>query len=492
MSVRAELRSNPSPDTEKKVILGAFKKADNYKGRHFSIARSQPKNSNCQQLTFLAPTPEMLKEWKEKKDTVRYTHRYNALLTENKTQVLEWIKNLQGDEVLLCWEPYVRTNSERERHFCHRLILGRLIATHRPDLKVVVDDLRCSGCSELYTDILKVQLTRTAEVNRPVDSPGYQFLCGDCSEQEVKKVIDKGKSTVPSQGNGLMDVRVYTDGGSRSLWSPGQGKELDQNCRKNIGGYGVVMVSGEHRKEMSTLLGEGVTSFVTGVHHRYKQITNQAAELQAAIGGLKALTSPEKSNVTLITNSQYVIGWATGKYTKLAGSKNKDLIETLKEQIARCGEFDVQWVKGHAGDEKQKGQALSANNRCDALATQAIEGGQVEIPVSNNKVEDILPDDGGASMLRAAREIEKENAQTNSEWNPTCTACGKTIAGGIAHDKCTSSADYGGFHRIDRADFAVQGIYCESCGIVADDTMFTGRGEQYCDACFFNSIYPTL
>jgi len=61
----------------------------------------------------------------------------------------------------LCWEPYVRTNSERERHFCHRLILGRLIAKHRPDLTVVVDELRCGGCSELYTDVIKAKLSRT-------------------------------------------------------------------------------------------------------------------------------------------------------------------------------------------------------------------------------------------------------------------------------------------------------------------------------------------
>jgi len=149
--------------------------------------------------------------------------------------------------------------------------------------------------------------------------------------------------------------------------------------------------------------------------------TFQESSLHAAIDGLKALKSLEECNVTLITDSKYVIGWATGKYQKLAGSKNKDLIEALKEQIARCGEFDVQWVKGHAGDEKQKGQALSANNRCDALRTQAIEKGQVEIPVSTNKVEEILPDDGGRAMLRAAREIEKKNAPDNNTWNPKCS-----------------------------------------------------------------------
>jgi len=237
------------------VILGAFREADSYPGRRYSIALSQPKGCNYQQLSFLAPTPEMLKEWKAKKDIVRYTHRYNALLTANKAQVLEWIKGLQGDEVLLCWEPYIKTDSERERHFCHRLILGRLIAKHRPDLTVVVDELRCGGCCELYTDIREIKLTRTAD--------GYQFLCGNCAEQEVEKVINKIRSTVPSQGTGglktttLTDVTIYTDGGSR----------------KNIGGYGVVLVSGEHRKAISQSLGEGVT--------------NQAAELQTA----QAITS---------------------------------------------------------------------------------------------------------------------------------------------------------------------------------------------------------
>jgi len=323
--------SSPTPsDTEKKVILGAFMKADSYKGRHFSIALSQPKGCNYQQLTFLAPTPEMLKEWKAKKDVVTYTHRYNAHLTANKAQVLEWMKGLQGDEVLLCWEPYVAANSDRERQFCHRLILGRLIAKHRPDLTVYVSDLRCPGCGNIYEDISKAGLSRTGN--------GYAFVCGNCPD----KVVNNSQPTIPSQRTGLMNVRIYTDGGSRN------GK----------GGYGVVLVSGEHRKEMSTLLGEGVT--------------NQAAELHAAIAGLKALKSPEKCNVTLVTDSKYVIGWATGEYTKLSGSKNKDLIHTLFDYRDVCGKFKTQWVKGHTGDAKQKGQALSANERCDELATQAI------------------------------------------------------------------------------------------------------------------------
>jgi len=443
--------SSPTPSDDKKlsqVILGAFREADSYPGRRFSIALSQPKGHDYQQLTFLAPTAEMLKEWNAKHDIVRYTHRYNALLTANKAQVLEWIKGLQGDEVLLCWESYIKTNSERERHFCHRLILGRLIAKHRPDLTVVVDELRCSSCSELYTGVSKIKLTRTAD--------GYQFLCGDCADNQP---------TTPSQGTGeLVDVRIHTDGGSR----------------KGHGGCGIVLVAKNHRREISHYIGEGVT--------------NQAAELHAAITGLKALKAQEKCNVRLITDSEYVIGWATGKYTKLDGSPNKDLIVELKALVAKCANFNTTWVKGHAKDAN--------NNRCDELATQAIEKGQVlslttdtpvqdrvEIPVSSIPKKDILPDDGGVSMLRAAREIEKKKTQTNSAWNPKCSLCNETIPGGIATTKCSDNT-YDGFHKIDTADPSIQGIRCHICGVVHDDTMYTASGEYYCDTCLCNGVIP--
>ena len=71
-------------------------------------------------------------------------------------------------------------------------------------------------------------------------------------------------------------ITIYTDGAARG--NPGPG------------GYGVVLLSGPHRKELS----EG-----------YKLTTNNRMELMAVIAGLEALKVPG-SDVTIYTDSKYV------------------------------------------------------------------------------------------------------------------------------------------------------------------------------------------
>ncbi|MEG1935214.1 MAG: RNase H family protein, partial [Rikenellaceae bacterium] len=79
-------------------------------------------------------------------------------------------------------------------------------------------------------------------------------------------------------------VTIYTDGSA--LGNPGPG------------GYGVVMMSGVHRKELS----DG-----------YQHTTNNRMELMAVIVGLEALKA-EKCDVTIYSDSSYVVnaiknGW---------------------------------------------------------------------------------------------------------------------------------------------------------------------------------------
>ncbi|MCH8903991.1 MAG: ribonuclease HI, partial [Bacteroidetes bacterium] len=81
-----------------------------------------------------------------------------------------------------------------------------------------------------------------------------------------------------------MEVTIYTDGSS--LGNPGPG------------GYGVVLKTGELRKELS----EG-----------YRKTTNNRMELLAAIAGLEALKE-EGTKVTIYSDSKYVVdavekGW---------------------------------------------------------------------------------------------------------------------------------------------------------------------------------------
>ena len=144
-------------------------------------------------------------------------------------------------------------------------------------------------------------------------------------------------------------ITMYTDGASSG--NPGPG------------GYGVVLMSGPHRKELS---------------QGFRLTTNNRMELLAVIVGLEALKSPG-CNVTVYTDSKYVadavtLGWVFGwEKKRFAGKKNPDLwIRFLK--IYRQHQVKFVWVKGHA--------SIPENERCDQLAVAA------------SKQPQLMPDEG--------------------------------------------------------------------------------------------------
>jgi len=136
-------------------------------------------------------------------------------------------------------------------------------------------------------------------------------------------------------------ITIYTDGAARG--NPGNG------------GYGIVLLSGEHRKELS----EG-----------YKHTTNNRMELLAVIMALESLKIPG-CEVTIYTDSKYVAdavtkGWVFNWLKKrFKGKKNPDLwmrfLEIYKQHIVK-----FVWVKGHANNP--------LNERCDQLAVEASLG----------------------------------------------------------------------------------------------------------------------
>lgn len=133
-------------------------------------------------------------------------------------------------------------------------------------------------------------------------------------------------------------ITIYTDGSS--LGNPG------------AGGYGVVLISGPHRKELSA---------------GFRQTTNNRMELMAVCVALEALKI-EGSEVTIYSDSKYVVdavskGWVFGWEKKFfSGKKNPDLwIRFLR--IYRKHRVRFVWVKGHAETVE--------NNRCDQLAVAA-------------------------------------------------------------------------------------------------------------------------
>jgi len=140
----------------------------------------------------------------------------------------------------------------------------------------------------------------------------------------------------------LNNITIYTDGSSRG--NPGPG------------GYGVILMSGNHRKELS---------------QGFRKTTNNRMELMAVIAGLQTLKKTGL-NITIYTDSQYVSkaiqeGWLD-KWIRTefkGGKKNKDLWMEFHE-LAKKHKIKFVWVKGHANNP--------FNNRCDELATAAADG----------------------------------------------------------------------------------------------------------------------
>lgn len=97
-------------------------------------------------------------------------------------------------------------------------------------------------------------------------------------------------------------------------------------------------------------------------------------ELMAVIAGLEALKR-EDIKVQVYSDSQYVVksveqGWLKNwiETDFKGGKKNKDLWLRFAG-LAKQHQLQFHWVKGHASNPY--------NNRCDELATQAADGGEL-------------------------------------------------------------------------------------------------------------------
>lgn len=140
-------------------------------------------------------------------------------------------------------------------------------------------------------------------------------------------------------------INLYTDGASRG--NPGPG------------GYGVVLVCGPHRKELSG---------------GFSCTTNNRMELLAVIVGLEAIKRPN-AQVNIYSDSSYVVkaineGWLSNWLKKgLHKQKNADLWERFL-RISSKHQLRFFWIKGHAGHPE--------NERCDALAVEAALQGDLK------------------------------------------------------------------------------------------------------------------
>lgn len=90
----------------------------------------------------------------------------------------------------------------------------------------------------------------------------------------------------------------------------------------------------------------------------YKNTTNNRMEIAACLIALESITIP--SHITIITDSQYLIGCASKGWKR---KKNKNLLKRLDEAMKFHKSVSFEWTKGHADDE--------LNDRCDKLAVKA-------------------------------------------------------------------------------------------------------------------------
>jgi len=136
-------------------------------------------------------------------------------------------------------------------------------------------------------------------------------------------------------------ITIYTDGACRG--NPGKG------------GFGIVMISGNHRKEIS---------------QGFRLTTNNRMELLSVIVALETIKI-KNASVTVYSDSKYVVDaiekawltdWVRKRFKKI---KNADLWLRFMEIYSKHNVKFV-WVKGHANHVE--------NERCDFLAVSAAEG----------------------------------------------------------------------------------------------------------------------
>ncbi len=149
------------------------------------------------------------------------------------------------------------------------------------------------------------------------------------------------QNEIHAQAANADDITIYSDGGC--INNPGPG------------GYGVVIIDGGKRTELSG---------------GFRLTTNNRMELMGIIMGLKSLGRKSGRQVTVYTDSRYVINGITKGWARKW--RNNDWMRDAKHRAENidlwailldlCDIYTPKfiWVKGHAGNVE--------NERCDVLA----------------------------------------------------------------------------------------------------------------------------
>ena len=150
-------------------------------------------------------------------------------------------------------------------------------------------------------------------------------------------------------------IDIYTDGSC--ITNPGPG------------GWAAVILENGAKREL---------------HGRDESTTNNRMEMLAVIKGLSAL--PESSEVTVYSDSQYVVNTMTRNWKR---NVNNDLWTLLDTEVAKRN-VHWQWVRGHDGNPM--------NELADRLANREANGLAMEADSTSNQLTHI-DESGKASMV---------------------------------------------------------------------------------------------
>ena len=132
-----------------------------------------------------------------------------------------------------------------------------------------------------------------------------------------------------------MNLKFYTDGAYSSA--------------RNAGGIGIVCLQDDE--------------VILKYSKKYTNTTNNRMEMKAVILSLKSIQQ-EVDSITIVSDSQYVIGCATKGWKR---KKNVDLWEEYDKAFEYasqfCSDIKFEWVHGHTGDRY--------NEMVDTLAVKA-------------------------------------------------------------------------------------------------------------------------
>ena len=132
-----------------------------------------------------------------------------------------------------------------------------------------------------------------------------------------------------------MNYIVYTDGAYSSM--------------RDQGGIGIVILKNNQ--------------MVLKYSKMYKNVTNNKMELMAVIMAFTCIKE-KVDNITIVTDSQYVIGCATKGWKRKKNKKLWELFDSKYEELkTKCSNITWSWTHGHSDNEY--------NNLCDKIAVEA-------------------------------------------------------------------------------------------------------------------------